>query len=268
MSKSIGIISIKGGVGKTTIAAALAVDLANNYGKKVLLVDGNFSAPNLGEHMDVINAEKTIYDVLSGKASINSALEHRYGVDVLTGSMKEYEERNYFKLKDRIEKIKSAYDYVVIDSSPNLNNEVLAAMLASDALFVISTPDAPTLSCSLRAAQLAKQRGRPIAGIIVNKIRDPKFELSLEHIEKETGIPVVAMIKDDKAHGRALFTRIPMPLYKKSSKCAKEIRALSAAITNTPEKTSIWNYIIPFNYKKEHVNRQLLKDSFYTGIFE
>ncbi|MFH1290833.1 MAG: ParA family protein, partial [Nanoarchaeota archaeon] len=52
MTKTIGVIAIKGGVGKTTISAALATDLANHYGKKVLLVDANYSAPNLGLHMD------------------------------------------------------------------------------------------------------------------------------------------------------------------------------------------------------------------------
>lgn len=267
MSKSIGIISIKGGVGKTTLASALAVDLANGYGKKVLLVDANFSAPNLGEHMDVSNSEKNVKDVLAGHVNINSALEHRYGVDILSGSFKEVRDVNFFRLKDKIERIKSAYDYVVIDSSPNMNNELLAAILASDALFVVSTPDYPTLSCSIRAAQLAKQRGKPIAGIIVNKIRDPKFELTLHDLEKNTGIPVVAMIRDDKAHGRALFTRIPIPLYKARSKCAKEIRALSAAITGMPQKPSIFDYIFPRNYNKEHMNRQLLKEGFYTGVF-
>ena len=54
MTKVIGIIAIKGGVGKTTIAASLASNLVNEYHKKVLLVDANFSAPNLGLHMDII----------------------------------------------------------------------------------------------------------------------------------------------------------------------------------------------------------------------
>ena len=53
MVKTIGVISIKGGVGKTTIASSLAADLVNHYGKKVLLVDANYSAPNLGLHIDI-----------------------------------------------------------------------------------------------------------------------------------------------------------------------------------------------------------------------
>jgi len=267
MSKSIGIISIKGGVGKTTIASALAVDLVNTYGKKVLLIDANFSAPNIGEHMDIKNADKTIKEVLSGSTGINSAVQQRYGVDVLTGTFNDYDNINILKLKDRIERVKSAYDYVILDSSPNLNDEILATIVASDALFVVSTPDSPTLSCSIRAAQLAKQRGKPIAGVIINKIRDPKFELTLEELENQTGIPVVARIKDDKMHGRALFTRIPIPLYKPKASCSKEIKALSAAITGMKQPPSFIDYLLPRNYKKEHMNRQLLKEGFYNSIF-
>ena len=59
--------AIKGGVGKTTIASSLASDLVNNFGKKVLLVDANYSAPNLGLHMDIVEPGKTIHDVLAGK---------------------------------------------------------------------------------------------------------------------------------------------------------------------------------------------------------
>ena len=65
-------------------------------------------------------------------------------------------------------------------------------MLSSDSLFVVTTADYPTLSSSLNATKLAKQRGKPISGIIINKVRDPLFELTIKEIEEATGVPVVA----------------------------------------------------------------------------
>lgn len=267
MVKTIGVISIKGGVGKTTVSSSIAADLVNHYGKKVLLVDANYSAPNIGSHMDILNPVKTVHDVLAGKARAVSAVHNRYGVDVIPGSTFFSKNIEPLKLKDRLSAIKGNYDFIVIDSSPSLNDEVLSTILASDNLFVVTTPDHPTLSCSIKAAQLAKHRGRPVDGIIINKIRDPAYELSLKEIEECLDIPVVARLPDDKNATRALFTRIPIPLYKKNSSFSKEINRLSAAIAGKSEKVSIWRRVMPFSVNKEEVNRQLLKENFYSRVF-
>ena len=267
MGDVIGLIAIKGGVGKTTLAASLATELANAHEKKVLLIDTNYSAPNLGLHMDIVQPEKTIHDVLSGKTRLESAIHQRYGVDVIPGSPALGAAINPLKLRDKLERVKALYDFILLDSSPSLNEEVLSTMLASDHLFVVTTPDMPTLSCSLQAAQLAKQRGKPIRGIVINKIRDPKYEISLREIERTLGIPVVARIPDDAAQARALFTRIPLPLYHKHSRFSKEIHRLSCALTCTPEKIPLYRKLLPFGFKREEVNRQMLKEGFYTSQF-
>ncbi len=268
MVQTLGIIAIKGGVGKTTLAASLASDLVNHYGKKVLLVDANYSAPNLGLHMDIVEPKKTIHDVLDRKAHIRSAIHQRFGVDVIPGSYVHNQRLNYLKLKDKLSAIKSEYDFVIIDSSPSLNEEVLSTMLASDSLFVVTTPDYPTLSCSLKAAKLAKQRGMVISGVIINKMRDPNYELTLKEIEEVIGIPVVARIPDDEIHTRALFTRIPASIYNRKSKFGREISKLSAALTGQNEKRSFFGRIFGNGYKKEEVNRQLLREDFYKSMFK
>lgn len=268
MVRTIGVISIKGGVGKTTIASSLAADLVNHYGKKVLLVDANFSAPNLGLHMDIVEPKRTIHEVLDKRARVQSAVHNRYGVDVIPGSYVYDKQINFLRLKDRLKKIKNNYDFIVLDSSPSLNDEILSTMVASDDLFVVTTPDYPTISCSLSAARLAKQRGKNISGIIINKVRDPGYELSLKEIEEASGIPVVAKIPDDKTNIRALFTRIPTSIYNRKCKFAKEINKLGAALTGEKEKRGVLSYLLPVNFRKQEVNRQLLKESFYSKRFK
>src|SRR3989344_1337425 len=231
MPHTIRIVSIKGGVGKTTIASSIATDLANHYKKKVLLVDANFSAPNAALHMNLLEADKTLHDALANKIKIKSAIKNRYGVDIIPGRYFAKHNYNPLKLKDKLKLVKNDYDYIILDASPSMNEEVLASIIASDSIFIVTTPDYPTLSCSLKTAKFIKNRGKKVAGIILNKIRDPLFEISLKEIEKSIEIPVVARILDEKLNTRALYTRIPMPLYKRNSQFSKEINNLCAAIT-------------------------------------
>src|SRR3989344_5804816 len=129
MPKTIGIVSIKGGVGKTTIASSLASSLTNNFQKKVLLIDANYSAPNLGIHMDILSPESTIQEVLSNKSRMKSAIHNRFGVDVIPGNYMFQAQFNPLKLRDKINSIKSDYDFVILDSSPSLNEELLSTIL-------------------------------------------------------------------------------------------------------------------------------------------
>ena len=266
MGKVIGLISIKGGVGKTTLSAALATNLANNFGKKVLLIDGNYSAPNLGIHMNLISPKKSIHDVLAGD-KISSAIHEQYGVDVIPGNFLYKKEIDPLKLKTKLAYAKRNYDYVILDASPSLNDEILSTILASDSLFVISTPDYATLSCSMKAAKLAKQRNKPIAGIILNKVKG-KNEIKLEEIQESTGIPIVAKIKYDDVNDLALFERIPATLFAKYSPFSKEINNLSRTLVGEKEKIRFLSKIFKLNPRKEQVNREVLRENFYKGIFK
>ena len=158
--------------------------------------------------------------------------------------------------------MKRNYDFIILDASPSLNDEILSTMLASDALFVISTADYPTLSCSMKAARLAKQRNKPISGIILNRISG-KYEIGLEEIQESTGIPVVARVKDDAIVQMALFGRTPATLFAKGTKFSKEIRRLSSALLGEKEKKGFFKKL-----RKEQVNREVLRQDFYRRVFK
>ena len=267
MGTTIGILSLKGGVGKTTIAAALATNLTHNYGKRVLLVDANYSAPNLGLHMNIISPRKTIHDVLAGGEKISSAIHYEYGVDVIPGNFLFKKSYNPLKLKNKIAQIKKHYDFIIIDSSPALNEGVISILHASDQLFLVSTPDYPTLSCSMKAARFVKQNGKDIIGMVLNRIRG-KEEVSLEEVQESVGIPVVARVKEDDIVHFALHERIPATLFAKRNAFSREIDKLCMALIGVKENKSMLQKIFNDNFRKEQINREVLRQEFYKSIFQ
>ena len=212
--------------------------------------------------MDIIEPESTIHDVLAGKAKISDTIHNRFGVDVVPGSYFYNGKFNALKLKDKIKNVKKSYDFIIIDSSPSLDDEILSSVLAADGIFIVSTPDYPTLSCSLRAAKLARQRGKNIYGIILNKIKNSKYEIRLKDIEEVMKLPVVARIPEDSAGLKALFHRMPIAVYSRRAGFSKEIEKLSFALADKREKTPLWKIFIPTDLRREEVNRQLLRKSF------
>lgn len=267
MGEAIGILSIKGGVGKTTSTAALGAALAEQ-GKNVLLIDANFSAPNLALHLGIVNPKFSLYDVVQGKANaLGSVMQTDYGFDIIAGrpGLKKVFYPNYLKLKEKIKHLQYHYDIILVDSSPTLDHETLAAMLASDKLLIVTTPDHVTLSCTLHAVKVAKQKKVPIIGIILNKNYGKRFELSTKEIEKMTGVPVLAVIPHDINILKALSEFKPPTYEEKDRDAVVEFKKLAAFLIGKTYqdkrfKSRIRDFFSFFSKKdvsKHEVNRQI-----------
>lgn len=259
--KTIGIISLKGGVGKTSSVVNLGAVLATEFKKKVLVVDANFSAPNLALHLGLVNPEVTIHDVLLNRANANEAIyEHEAGFHLMPGSYVSKKVKPH-RLKHKISNLQEQYDIILIDSSPNINEEMLAAMIASDELLVVTTPDYPTLSTTLRAIRIAKQRKMPITGLVLNKVRNKKFELSIKDIEEAAEVPVLCVLPEDIKVLEALANTMPVVLHKPKADSSIEYKKLAAYLIGEKyDDPRLWAKIKSFFKKdtpKENINRLL-----------
>ncbi|RLG11719.1 hypothetical protein DRN73_04630 [Candidatus Pacearchaeota archaeon] len=264
MAKVIGIMSLKGGVGKTSVVASLGSALAE-LGKKVLLVDANFNAPNLGIHFNIIDPEKTLHDVLLRKANISNAVYAVGNLDIIPSSIFENQKVSFLKLKDYLRPLKRKYDIIILDSPPSLEEEGLATLYAADEIFFVATPDNATLSNTLKSINRTNERGTRIDGIILNKVHDKDFELTLEQIEDTTNIPVMAVIPYETAVLEAQSNFIPFTEWKPNLKASKEFKKLAAALVGEKiEKGFDWRLFLGLTPKKQEVNRMVL----YERVFK
>ena len=264
MSNILAFVSIKGGVGKTTLALETASSLVNDFHKKVLLVDANFSAPNLGLYLDLTN-ELTLHDALSG-TPLHNAIYESHGIDVVPASMYYHDDVDPFRLKKILNKFKSRYDFIILDSSPNYE-ELKPVVAAADKIFLVTSPDNVTLTTTLKVAKIAKEQNTPIEGIIVNRIRSPNHEYNLKEIETISEIPVMARILDNKKMAEALNYKTPITLLDSTNVISQEIKRFASALCGSPEQEGWFQKILPFKniFQKEKVNRQLLREKFYES---
>lgn len=262
MGKSIGVMSLKGGVGKTSVVAALG-EAISDFAKEVLLIDGNLSAPNLGVHLNVINPMLSLHHLLDKNINPRKAICKLNKFDLIPSSPNTNIQVNPFKLRDRIKPLKKDYDVILMDSSPALNEETLAVMLASDEMLVVTTPDYPSLSATLQAVKKAKQRGANIIGLILNKSYDKNFELSSSEVEKAVDVPVMAVIPYDINALRALSEFVPSTRYKPNSRASEEYRKLAATLIGEKYNPFSFNKIFRLNPKKQDVNREV----YYNRVF-
>ncbi len=263
MGKAIGILSLKGGVGKTSVVVALG-DAVADFGKKVLLIDGNLSAPNLGLHLNIIDPEITLHEVLAREKNVRDSIYNIGKFDVIPASVFTNKEVNPFNLRDKVKYLKRKYDVILIDSPPSLGEEALATIFASDEMFVVATPDYPTMSATMKAVKKAKQRGAKINGLIVNKAYKKNFELSLSDIEQFLEIPIMAIIPHDVNVLKATSYFVPPTSFKPKSAGSTEFRKLAGMLVGEKYQPFRIRNIIKITPSKSEINREL----FYERVFE
>lgn len=159
--KIISVSNIKGGVGKSSTVAALAAGLAGK-GYRVLMIDSdpqtNLTMCFLPEQPDetpslyhVYGSGRKIDDV---KIVIKEKLDIVIGDFSLCNADMQFLKAGRLKMLDKALKgIKREYDFVVVDTPPNLGILTLNAFIASDYLIVPMAAD----SFSIKGVRLLKQ---------------------------------------------------------------------------------------------------------------
>jgi chromosome partitioning protein len=140
----VSISNQKGGSGKSTTAVNLSAYMAL-AGKRVLLIDLDPQG-SLTTHLgiDKKSLEKTMYDVMLGQANLADVIistETPRLYIAPTNNLLGKAEFELFQQEDRASILDSKmakidYDYVIIDTPPNLYNLTLNALMASDTILI------------------------------------------------------------------------------------------------------------------------------------
>ena len=142
--KIVAIANQKGGCGKTTTAVNLSACLAAK-GKKVLLIDLDPQG-SATTHLAISNFDNTMYEAMMGDLSLSQIIKPTAieGLDMIPADKRlgraEMEIAGKSIARERILKPKvrtqTGYDFIIIDTPPNLGFLTINAMVASDTVLV------------------------------------------------------------------------------------------------------------------------------------
>jgi septum site-determining protein MinD len=87
---------------------------------------------------------------------------------------------------------------------------------------------------ALRTIKIAEERGTRILGVVVNRIKGLKHELSLNEIKSILEVPIIGAVPEDIAVPKSIAKRIPVVRHKPKSRASVEFQRLAARIVGEP----------------------------------
>lgn len=203
MVKIIDVCSGKGGVGKTTIAANLAVAL-QAIGKRVAIVDCNLTTSHLSLCFGMMSYPRTLNDALRSGAPIESVTYHHpSGIKIVPASLdlKDLIDIDASHLRTKLLESFKDLDVVLLDSAPGVGKEAMIALQASDSVVFVANPYIPSLVDVLKVHHLARDLGnRPAPlGVILNRARGRRYEATAADLSQFVELPVIGTVPEDEA---------------------------------------------------------------------
>ncbi len=205
MAEKILIASGKGGVGKSTVAAFLGKQAALS-GNKVLLIDADTGLGTLDILLGVAeNKLNTWLDVASGNCETEKAVikvsENLY----LLPSPEFYpDDLLCDSLLCVTEKCENDYDFIFIDASAGIDDNLKLTALACERALFVATADEISIKCAAAAARTTVKYGidREDMRLIINRFNKKAALksklLNIDGVIDKSGVMLLGILPEDK----------------------------------------------------------------------
>lgn len=188
------VFSVKGGSGKSTIAANMAVGLATIYSAQTLLIDADLWFGDIGVLLN-LNSARSSFDVCGTDdpdlfALTKAVVQHASGVSVLLRppdplSVEKLKLRSFVEALDRY---RSLYEHVIVDTQSSLDELNLDLLEAATRILLVTTPEMGAVHNTARFLGLAERlHFTEKLTLVVNRANSG---IGADALQRTLGIPV------------------------------------------------------------------------------
>jgi len=241
MTEYIGILSGKGGVGKTSTSINMGAAL-NYFGKDTTVIDANLSTPNVGLYLGVPVVPINLHHALRKQHHITEAVYlHPAGPKIVPAgiSIDELMNANPDRLKPTLKGLKGTTDIVIIDGAAGLGREAYATLEASDKVIVVTNPEIPAITDALKTIKLAETFGKEVLGVVLARTKPNNLDVSLNNVQTMLEKPVLGIIPEDRSMRESLIKKDAVIYTHPESSAAIGYKKLAANILGRPYEPEI-----------------------------
>ena len=205
-ARVIVITSGKGGVGKTTSTANVAVALAKK-GKKVVAIDADIGLRNLDMVMGL--ESRVVYnfiDVIEKNCRLNQAMVRDKRVENLyllpAAQTRTKDAVTPEQMAELCEQLRPDFDFIILDCPAGIEGGFRNAAAGADEALVITTPEVPAVRDADRIIGMLESMGKSPIRLIINRFRAAMVQnnemLSQDDILDILSINLIGIVPEDE----------------------------------------------------------------------
>ena len=206
MARIIVVTSGKGGVGKTTTSAAIAMGLAKK-GHKTVVIDFDVGLRNLDLIMGC--ERRVVYDfvnVINEEATLNQALIRDKNCNLLyilpASQTRDKDALSQEGVGKILDELKKDFKYIVCDSPAGIEQGFRNALAAADEAIVITTPEVSAIQDADRVISLIEANAGMRPRLVINRLRPQMIEkgnmMGIQDILELLAVSLLGIVPEDE----------------------------------------------------------------------